>query len=707
MKNRIEILAPVGGKEQLTAAVRCGADAVYFGAPNFNARRNAENFGYEEMREAVSYCHSRDVRVHITLNTLVTDKELPLVCDEIYKIASLGADAIIVQDLGVAGLIREICPDMEMHASTQMAVHDLAGAKELERLGFSRVVLARELCADEISKIIKGTSLEVEIFVHGALCMSVSGQCYLSSMIGGRSGNRGMCAQPCRLNFHSGSREYALSLKDLSLVGRIEELINMGVYSLKIEGRMKRPEYVAAAVTACKKAASGETPDLEQLRAVFSRSGFTEGYYIGKRDLSMFGIRTKEDVASSAGVIDSIAASYRNETPLIPVDMDFLLSAGSPSRLSVNDGKNNISVSGAEPQKALTRPTSEADVKKSMQKCGGTPFYLRNLKCHIDDGVILPVSAMNSLRKSALEELEAVRSKVCAQHINKISEAFPRAAVPEVFKAPSFSCSSNTHQKPVKERSGILPEIRLRFEKLSQLSPFMTDFADKIILPLKELVRDTSLIESLGSKLICELPDAFYGNDDNTVLDRLRFLKAKGLTDAITGNLGGIVLCREARLNIFGCFDLGVLNSESLARYEQLGVCDFTLSFENNLKSARALRRKSPIGLVAYGYLPLMTFRNCPGMSKNGCERCSGAPVITDRVGSFTLLCRGGGRSRLLNCVPLYFGDKLDELNFCDHLTLYFTTEPSNVCENIVHRFISGEPYDSPMTRGLYFRELK
>ena len=342
----IEVLAPAGGEEQLIAAVRAGADAVYLGTGSFNARRNAANFDADALKRAVSYCHGREVKVHVTCNTLVTDKELPLLFDEIKNIAASGADAVIVQDLAVAAMFREHCPDMPLHASTQMTIHNAEGAIMAKELGFERAVLAREVSLEEIRSIHERVDIELEAFVHGALCMSVSGQCYLSAMLGGRSGNRGLCAQPCRLNFVSGGREFALSLKDLSAIEYVRELEAAGISSLKIEGRMKRPEYVAAAVSACRSAVNGEKPDMENLKAVFSRSGFTDGYITGKRTVDMFGIRTKEDVQASAAVLGDIASLYRNERQSVPVDVKIELRADAAIKLTATDGTHTTDVYG-------------------------------------------------------------------------------------------------------------------------------------------------------------------------------------------------------------------------------------------------------------------------------------------------------------------------------------------------------------------------
>ena len=262
-EKRPEILAPAGSFDSLIAAVQCGADAVYLGGKGMNARRSAGNFDAEELRRAVEYCHLRDVKVYQTINIVMFQHETDEAIDTIRQAAEAGVDAVLTQDLAIARMVRECAPSLPIHASTQMSIHNIEGVRLCEELGFSRAVLARELTAGEIAAICAATPLEIEVFVHGALCMSVSGQCYLSSMIGGRSGNRGLCAQPCRLPFSAdGGGEYALSLKDLSLADRIGELTRMGVASLKIEGRMKRPEYVAAAVTAVRRAREGGTGGL-------------------------------------------------------------------------------------------------------------------------------------------------------------------------------------------------------------------------------------------------------------------------------------------------------------------------------------------------------------------------------------------------------------------------------------------------------------
>ena len=290
----LEVLSPAGSSDALIAAVQNGADAVYLGYGSFNARMNAKNFTEEQLRQSVSYCHVRGVKVYLTLNTLVRDRELKEAGQVLLEAQRAGVDAVLVQDLGVLQLVRQMAPDMPIHASTQMSIHSLEGVRKAAELGISRVVLARELSREQIAAICRESPIELEVFVHGALCMCHSGQCYMSAMIGRRSGNRGQCAQPCRMayGFDRSENRYPLSLKDNCLVEYLGELDRMGVACVKIEGRMKRAEYVAITTKIYKDAALGRpvtAGQLQSLRKVFSRQGFTDGYYTGSRGPAMFG----------------------------------------------------------------------------------------------------------------------------------------------------------------------------------------------------------------------------------------------------------------------------------------------------------------------------------------------------------------------------------------------------------------------------------
>ena len=553
-----EILAPAGGMEQLTAAVRCGADAVYLGVGNFNARRNAENFGGGGLERAVAYCHGRGVRCHVTLNTLVTDGELAGIREELQHIAACGADAVIIQDLAVARLARELVPELPRHASTQMTIHDVHGARLARELGFSRVVLARELTLEEIRAIAEGAEgLEIETFIHGALCMSMSGCCYLSSMLGGRSGNRGLCAQPCRLDFSCGGRDHMLSLKDMSFIRHIRELRDAGVCSFKIEGRMKRPEYVAAVVTACRAALRGEEPDLESLRAVFSRSGFTDGYLTGRRNRNMFGTRRKEDVTAARDVLPRLAGLYRREAQTVPVDMAFRLAAEVPAALTATDGAHTVSVAGAVPETARTRPTGEAAVEQALSKTGGTPFLPGKLDIRLDDGLVLPMQELNRMRREALEELLARREALRPLPVREIP-------LPEL---PSHSAIET-------------PPLRGRFARADQLWPGAEQLLDKIILPVEEIQENISLIEKYPGRLIGELPRMCYPQDTAALARLLTSLREAGLAEAYVSNAGTLALARETGFALHGGPELNVLNGLALEEYARLGLTDLTVSFE-------------------------------------------------------------------------------------------------------------------------------
>ena len=341
----LELLSPAGSMEALRAAVCNGADAVYLGADVFNARGGARNFTPEELPEAVRYCHVRGVQVHLTLNTLVTDREMQKLAGLIASAARAGVDAFIVQDLGVLALCRQIAPQIALHASTQMSIHSLEGVRQAAALGVSRVVLARELPQEDIAFICKNSPVEIEVFVHGALCMCYSGQCYMSAVIGRRSGNRGQCAQPCRMayGYDRFDNKYPLSLKDNCLISYLRELEAMGVASIKIEGRMKRPEYVAAVTATYRHALSGAPVDrvmMQTLRAAFSRQGFTQGYYQGKTGPQMFGVRGDE--REDKAFLQEMRATYENVEPQrVPVRFYALIAEGQPAMLAVQDDRGN------------------------------------------------------------------------------------------------------------------------------------------------------------------------------------------------------------------------------------------------------------------------------------------------------------------------------------------------------------------------------
>ena len=690
-EKRPEILAPAGSFDSLIAAVQCGADAVYLGGKGMNARRSAGNFDAEELRRAVEYCHLRDVKVYQTINIVMFQHETDEAIDTIRQAAEAGVDAVLTQDLAIARMVRECAPSLPIHASTQMSIHNIEGVRLCEELGFSRAVLARELTAGEIAAICAATPLEIEVFVHGALCMSVSGQCYLSSMIGGRSGNRGLCAQPCRLPFSTdGGGEYALSLKDLSLADRIGELTRMGVASLKIEGRMKRPEYVAAAVTAVRRAREGEPVDFETLRSIFSRSGFTKGYFDGKIDREMFGRRQKEDVTSAAGVLGELEKLYAKENPLVPVTMGFTAGAGEAVVLTVRDRDGHaVTVTGEAPLLAEKKPTDADRARQNLAKTGGTPYYAEVIDCTIGPGLLVPASALNALRREALEELTARRSAV---EPHPFTDRVPRLA-----------------DAPADRRK---PKLRARVSA-GQLTRRLAGYCDEFQVPLEEAedVLASGFVQP--DQVIGEIPRILFDGAPKA-LELLRRAGELGVRRAWCGNLGAVTLAREAGLLPEGGYSLNVTNAYALRECARLGLGACELSFELDLGEARRLDGGLAKGILAYGYLPLMALRNCPIQAAKGCRACRGYESLIDRKGvAFTVDCGAhDGRRRevsdLYNSVPLWLADRPEELRGFDFITLYCTRETPGVCERVAAAY-AGEPgayQPEARTRGLYYREV-
>lgn len=676
-----EILAPVGAQEQLKAAVRSGANAVYLGVDNFNARRNADNFTTENLKNAVKYCRLRDVKVFVTLNTLIFDKEIDELYETIKAIAKSGADAVIVQDFATVKAVKEICPDMLLHASTQMAVHNVAGAKLLEEMGFSRIVLARELSLNEMKMIREAVNAELEVFVHGAHCMSTSGNCYLSSMLGERSGNRGLCAQGCRLNWtNAHGREYALSLKDMSYLDNIKDLMEIGIDSFKIEGRMKRPEYVAAAVSSLKKAMNNEFYDKLTLRSVFSRSGFTDGYLKGKRNVDMFGYRVKEDVTSASGVLKELENSYKNEIRPNKASAKLILKKDEPATFFFSSKGKTVQVQGEVPQEPRTAPLSEEIALRNLSKLGDTSFYLDSLGFENEDSLTLPASAINALRRDAANLLEEELSK--KEYI--ITDAKPN--IPYI--KPDFSEF----------------KTRIRLESFSQYSENF-EKADLLILPLEEVSKNLEEVECLPVKIAVELPQLIYPEDEKEILKKLTTIKRTGIVRGITGNIGGIALLKKSGFKIYGSHGLNITNSVSAQAYKDMGLEDITLSFEISEKHIKNICADTPKGIYIYGYLPIMLLRNCPQKSVDGCLKCKGKSVLTDRKGiEFPLLCQSKKYSVLHNSVPLYIGDK--SLSNLDFVTFYFTIEEKKDCEKIYQAYLNAKAPEGKKTNGLFNREL-
>lgn len=686
----MEILAPAGGMESLLAAVKSGADAVYLGLRELNARRGAQNFDREALLEAAGICNTYGVKIHLTLNTLAFDSELPLVRSCLNTACEAGIEAVLVQDLGVARLVQENAPGLRMHASTQMSVHSLEGVLQLSEMGFSRAVLARELSFEEIEHIAAHSPIEIEVFAHGALCMSLSGQCLLSSMAGGRSGNRGMCAQPCRLPFSCGGEHgCALSLKDMTLLtpDKVAALERAGVASLKIEGRMKRPEYVAAAVTAARAALRGEMPDQELLKGIFSRSGFTDGYYTGRLTHDMFGIREKEDVLASREALKASGSSPQEERR-IPIEMELLLSEERPAQLVLHDeAGHSVQVEGPLPQKAQRRPTTEEDARRSLEKLGGTPFVLQQLSADIGPGLMLPASALNALRREGAEKLLAKRAAICP--------------VP-------FLDSSMGLERPSRHMAQEEPGLRAALFRAEQFSPELMKHCQLAALYPEEWLRLSQSPEAqpyLSRCAVRQPPAAF---DEQTLEKQLSKARAAGAEWLLCTGLAGIRLGKRLGFRLLGDFTLNVCNTLALEEYRALGVEECTLSVEMQEGKIASLGGESPRGIVSYGRVPLMTMRACPIRARMGCARCRRSGILTDRQRRRFLVSCGSGVPQLYNSEKLYLADKLPSFRGIDFSWLLFYEETRQEAVQVVRDYVRAQSPETMVgfTRGLYYRKV-
>ena len=674
--NNIEILAPVGSEENLKAAVLSGADAVYFGLSDFNARRNAQNFTDEQIENAIKYCHSRGVNVHITLNTLIKDGELNKVFEAIRKIAEFGADAVIVQDLGVAKAVREICPTLPMHASTQMSVGTLEGLYELKELGFSRAVLPRELSFNEIEYLCKHSPIELEMFVHGALCMCVSGQCLMSAVLGSRSGNRGLCAQPCRLPFKvEKGTGHDLSLKDLSLITHIRKLSEMGICSFKIEGRMKRPEYVSACVTACKKAVNDKYNfDIEKdLHDLFSRSGFTDGYFEDKLGRDMFGYREKENVQSATKeLLHKYASIYEKEQSRFTVNFTFSGAIGNNAVLVAEcNGKKVEIASEMLCEAPINRPIAVERIVDSLKKCGGTQFEAGKVDIIGEVDYSLPVSALNNMRRSALEMLE-----------NEFSGTITRKISPAPIQT---EITSQNERK-----------IYCRFDNVGQI-PEDID-ADLVFVPL---TTDDEIVKDFCYGI--EIPHGMFGNGEKVE----KMLKNSSTDICLCHTLDAVAIAKKCGKTVVASPSMNIFNSLSMDVAKTIGIDEVIASNECTVENFNRLSAPIPKGITVYGRIPLMLTRNCPIKNGKSCSDCRRNSEITDRMGiKFPVKCQFG-YSEILNSRPTYMADRLQEIRECDILFFNFTTESTKEVEKVLTAYKNKEKPTGEFTRGLLYRGVE
>ena len=694
----MELLAPAGSMEALRAAVCNGADAVYLGADTFNARINARNFSAADLQEAVVYCHVRGVKVHLTLNTLVLDREMPRAAELIRLAASCGVDAFIVQDLGMVSLCRQLAPDVPIHASTQMSIHSLEGVMEAAALGCSRVVLARELPAEEIAHICKRSPVEIEVFVHGALCMCYSGQCYLSSVIGRRSGNRGQCAQPCRLPYGYGrfeSTRYPLSLKDNCLAGELDELRRMGVASIKIEGRMKRPEYVAIVTRAYRTVLNGGklTPsDLQELETAFSRQGFTDGYFRGQTGSDMFGRRQEGE--DTADLFASARATYEQGEPQrIGVRFYAMIRRGEPAQLAVEDPDGNLCrTRGPVPEQAVYRSLTPQDLEQQLKKTGGTPYLCTAVRSSLDPDLMLPASAINAMRRDVIAELTAKRGRAAPAHLNAYDEP------------PRYDGIAGE------------PQLTIAVRTAGQITSRMLSMKPTVLyVPLSELAEHPDLPQrvSVETQLAAILPRVIWSGELAPVARQLRTVYEMGVRQVLAGNLGQLHIARAAGFAVRGDFGLNIVNSRAMRYLREQGLDSQLLSFELTLPQIRDISKAVPAELLIYGRLPLMLMENCVMKNRTGICACqTGTVRLVDRVGEEFPIVKDPGTCRnvLLNGKKLYLLDKKDALRGMGlwALRLQFTTENPGEIDKVLMDYQGRAVFDTgSYTRGLYSRGVE
>lgn len=683
----MELLAPAGSADALRAAVSSGADAVYLGGSRFSARSSAKNFELSDLEAAIAYCHLRSVSVHVAANTLIKENETEAFIEYMGELNRIGVDAVIIQDLGMARTVIRKFPDLPVHASTQMTCASLNTAKMLEAEGFSRIVLARELDEQAIEKIASGVKTEIEVFVHGAICMSYSGQCLMSSMIGGRSGNRGMCAQPCRLpyNFYQNgknvNRGYLLSPKDMCLINYLNRLDDIGVDSLKIEGRLKRSEYVSAVVGVYRKCIDekrGATDsEFEELMNAFNRSGFTDGYFVGNVGRNMMTYKNPSNISENKFSNEAIRRCDENrELKKIPVTIDAKLRLGKPMVVIIGDfDGNSCTVSGgACVDAAKNKPLDASRIEEQLKKTGQTPFFAENVSVSVDDGVILPIGEINAVRRKAVEELAKKRTALPERRKREINENIVNIVPNEIF-------------------------LSARVRSLQQARACIHKGIKRIYAPYSVICE---LSEAFGEvEFVQTMPpiDKEGKNDYSNLYDNIMI---SSLGQAL---YDGKKYFADYRVNVFNSYSLNTLKNFSCV----------TLSPELTINEIRDVKKPIDTEIIAYGKIPLMTFENCPVKANSKCVGKNAVNELTDRKNErFLIMCSEGCFSELLNSKPIYMADKLSDLTETGvkFFRLDFTGESAEECERIISEYqkaLCGEPAkpakENTFTRGHFYKK--
>lgn len=657
--NKHELLSPAGDFECLRAAVCGGADAVYFGASSFNARARAANFSDEEIKRAIDYLHTYGKKAYITLNTALKERELSDALSLASKLYSFGVDALICADIGLISQIKKQIPELEVHISTQAGVRSTAGADLFSNMGASRVVLAREMSMEEIRDVTRDAKAEIEVFIHGALCVSVSGRCLFSSLVGGRSGNRGECAQPCRLPYDNGN--YLLSLKDLCLAKHISELCSIGVASFKIEGRMKSPEYVYSVSKIYRElidaARDATDKEVEELAKIFSRGGFTDGYYTGRIGHSMNGIRGELTEPKRQ-------LTQRLEEPKREVSIKAKIKRGEPFSLemSTKDG-TTAKACGDAPIEAQNRPMQKEDYLRPLAALGNTPFFATSADIEADEGLMLPVSVLKNARRSVVDEL--LKTSIITRE------------------------SAPTAYSPIRKRNS--KRIRsAKFFSAKAVTKKAREFFDVVFVPINEF--DPSVANG------AYLPEVTREGSVDTLITSLSSLKEKGCEHILASDIGQLALVRDLDFSIHTDIGFNVYNREEASLLENEFSARVLASPELNLPAQRDLG----CGITVYGRIPLMTLEKCIGRELIGCDRCKsgdGRFSFKDRKGvTFTGMRACTHGSVIFNSLPTYIGDREESRSLSD-IHFIFTLEEKSEVDSIINAYEKGLPLDAPVRR--------
>lgn len=690
----LELLSPAGSPESVIAAVQNGADAVYLGLGDFNARRGAKNFTGEEFEKAARYCRIRGCKVYVTLNTLVSDREIEDASRCARMAQRYGADGIIIQDIGLVKVLRDVVPDMPLHASTQMSIHDLAGAVAAAEMGIRRVVLARELSLEQIRFITKNSPVETEIFVHGALCFCHSGQCYMSSLIGRRSGNRGMCAQPCRMQYSLGGRmdDYPLSLKDNCLVDRLQEIEDAGVSCIKIEGRMKRPEYTAIVTDIYRRALREKRrpneEEMEMLEKAFSRSGFTQGYFNGDK-ADMFGIRGEPAPESEKIFMTARKGYSEGELRRVPVHFYTVVEKDKKiTAIAFDDEGHKTVASGPVPETAKRQGLTETYITEQMYKTGGTPFNCVENKAKTDPGLFVPAAAINDIRRQLISSLTDERAKI---------PEYKSGSIPPMPK------NIKTISDPY-----MIFQVRTEdqlSEELAELRPQYLYAPFQIIADRPELLDP---FRKNGTVPVAVLPRVITDNQVREVLSALEKVKNCGVNEVLAGNIGHVIYAKNAGFEVRGDFGLNVFNSYSLDVLKNEGLLSATASFELRISQIRDLCKSINTEMIIYGRLPLMVSDQCVIHESAGRCACQTPAQMSDRTGSvFPVVKEFGCRNVIYNAHKLYLADKKEDILSAGlwGMRMMFTTESGRECAEVARGYLGLSSYKpNVLTRGLYYR---